>query len=287
MKDRTQTGNAGSSACPSTMTQRGVEATRSGESLIPKGVDLLELMLSRENMSAAWKRVRANRGAAGVDGESITDVSLSIHQTWEGIKRSIEVGTFRPAPVLRTFIPKGNGETRPLGIPTVMDRLIQQALAQVLTQIFDPSFSTQSYGFRPNRSAHGAVQFIASKIKSEMSWAVDIDLSKFFDRVDHDLLMERVARKVKDKRILRLIGKYLRAGVSEDGHVSPTLVGVPQGGPLSPLLANIMLDDLDKELESRGHAFARYADDFVILVSSKKAGQRVMTSLQRYIERKL
>jgi RNA-directed DNA polymerase len=213
------------------MTQRGVESTRSGESLIPKGVDLLELMLSRENMTAAWKRVKANKGAAGVDGLSIADVYLTIHQTWGGIKRGIEEGTYRPSPVLRTFIPKGNGETRPLGIPTVMDRLIQQALAQVLVQIFDPSFSTQSYGFRPNRSAHGAVQFIASKIKSGMLWAVDIDLSKFFDRVDHDLLMERVARKVKDKRILRLIGKYLRAGVSEDGHVSPTLVGVPQCGP--------------------------------------------------------
>ena len=168
VKDRTQMGNAGSPTCRSTMTQRGVESTRSGESLIPKGVDLLELMLSRENMTAAWKRVKANKGAAGVDGLSIADVYLTIHQTWGGIKRGIEEGTYRPSPVLRTFIPKGNGETRPLGIPTVMDRLIQQALAQVLVQIFDPSFSTQSYGFRPNRSAHGAVQFIASKIKSGM-----------------------------------------------------------------------------------------------------------------------
>jgi RNA-directed DNA polymerase len=260
---------------------------RSGESLIPKDTDLLELMLCRENMTSAWKRVKANRGAQGVDGLSINETEIEIRETWNSIKGRIEDGSYTPSPVRRTEIPKGNGETRPLGIPTVLDRLIQQALAQVLVQIFDPSFSKQSFGFRPHRSAQEAVQYIASHVKNGKKWAVDIDLSKFFDRVNHDLLMERVSRKVSDKRILRLIGKFLRAGVSVEGVVKPTPLGVPQGGPLSPLLANIMLDDLDKELESREHIFARYADDFVILVSSQIAGKRVMTSIQRYIEKKL
>ena len=287
MKARTQKGNAGHHSCPSTLNQRGVDETRSGGSLIPEGEDLLELMLSRENMTAAWKRVKANRGAAGVDELSIEESMELIRCTWQSIRRQIEEGSYRPSPVRRTEIPKGNGETRPLGIPTVLDRLIQQALAQVLVLIFNPGFSPYSYGFRPNRSAHQAVQHIASHIKKGKHWAVDIDLSKFFDRVNHDLLMERVTRKVKDKRILKLIGLYLRAGVSIDGVVMPTHLGVPQGGPLSPLLANIMLDDLDKEMEHRGHVFARYADDFVVLVNSRRAGLRVMNSLRRFIESKL
>jgi RNA-directed DNA polymerase len=261
--------------------------TRCGGSLIPEGVDLLDLMLSRTNVLQAWKRVKANGGAAGIDKLSIAESAEMIRCTWPSIRRQIVGGSYRPDPVRRTEIPKGNGETRPLGIPTVLDRLIQQSLAQVLVQIFDSGFSPQSYGFRPKRSAHQAVSHIASHIKGGKRWAVDIDLSKFFDRVDHDLLMERVSRKVKDKRILKLIGLYLRAGVSVDGSVHPTKLGVPQGGPLSPLLANIMLDDLDKEMESRGHTFARYADDFVILVNSRKAGERVMNSLRRFIESKL
>ena len=287
MKDRTQKGNAGHRVCSSTLNQRGVDRVRSRESLIPKGVDLLELMLSRENMTTAWKRVKANGGACGVDGLSVEDATVQIREKWSVLKRRIEEGKYRPSPVRRTYIPKGNGDHRPLGIPTVLDRLIQQALSQILVQIFDPGFSDQSFGFRPHRSAHDAVRYISSKIKLGMKWAIDIDLSKFFDRVDHDLLMDRVSRKVKDKRVLRLIGRYLRAGVSEDGRVQPTLLGVPQGGPLSPLLANIMLDDFDKELEHRGHVFARYADDFVILVSSKAAAMRVKESLRRYLERKL
>ena len=287
MKDQTQRGNAGHRVCSSTLNQRGVDRVRSCESLIPEDVDLLELMLSRENMMAAWKRVKANDGTSGVDGLSVADATVMIREKWDSIKRQIERGTYRPLPVRRTYIPKGNGETRPLGIPTVLDRLIQQALSQILVQIFDPGFSESSYGFRPNRSAQDAVRFIASKIKLGKKWAIDIDLSQFFDRVNHDLLMERVSRKVKDKRVLRLIGRYLRAGVSEDGRVRSTSLGVPQGGPLSPLLANIMLDDFDKELEHRGHVFARYADDFVILVSSKAAALRVKEGLRRYLERKL
>lgn len=287
MKARTQKGNAGHHACQSTMTELGSRKVRCGGSLVPKGIDLLELMLSRINMTMAWKRVKANQGSSGVDNLSIEESLELIRDKWQSIRRQIEDGTYRPSPVRRTDIPKGNGETRPLGIPTVLDRLIQQALCQVIVPIFNPNFSSFSYGFRPNRSAHQAVQHIAFHIKKGKSWAIDIDLSKFFDRVNHDLLMERVSRKVQDKRILKLIGLYLRAGVSVNGSIEPTHLGVPQGGPLSPLLANIMLDDLDKEIENRGHIFARYADDFVILVNSRLSAVRVMSNIRRFIESKL
>jgi RNA-directed DNA polymerase len=288
VKARTQKRNAGHHICKSTAILDGsVDLARNGGSLVSEEGKLLERMLSRYNMQEAWRRVKANRGAAGVDGLSIEESTEMIRFQWPSIRATIENGTYVPSPVRRTEIPKGKGETRPLGIPTVLDRLVQQALAQVLVPIFDPNFSNQSFGFRPNRSAHQAVQFISTGIKSGKRWAIDIDLSKFFDRVVHDLLMERVSRRVNDKRVLKLIGKFLRAGVSIDGVIHPTNIGVPQGGPLSPLLANIMLDDLDKEMENRGHTFARYADDFVVLIGSRNAGMRVMKSLRRYVEIKL
>lgn len=258
-----------------------------GHVIEPPDPNLLERILSRENMQKAWKRVKANRGAAGVDEMSITDFPAYARTHWESIRASVLAGTYNPLPVKRVEIPKPTGGTRPLGIPCVIDRLIQQATAQVLTPIFDPGFSDHSYGFRPGQSAHDAVRKVRGYIRQDRRIAVDMDLAKFFDSVSHDVLMHRVSRKVHDKRVLRLIGKYLRAGVVVNGRLEKTGRGVPQGGPLSPILANILLDDLDKELERRGHRFARYADDFIILVKSRPAGQRVMKSVQRFLERKL
>ncbi len=248
---------------------------------------LLERVLSRENMRRAWKRVKANKGAPGIDAMSIEDFPEFARKNWESIRNSLLAGTYQPLPVRRVEIPKATGGTRPLGIPTVVDRLIQQAMYQVLMPIFDPEFSDHSYGFRPGRSAHDAVRKLREYIREGYRTAVDLDLSKFFDTVNHDVLMHRVARKVRDKRVLRLIGKYLRAGVMVNGRVQKTPQGVPQGGPLSPLLANILLDDLDKELERRSHRFVRYADDFVILVKSQRAAERVKAGIQRFLERKL
>jgi RNA-directed DNA polymerase len=248
---------------------------------------LLERIVERSNMQSAWKRVKANKGAGGVDNMAIDQFASAARNMWPQIRQSLLAGTYQPKPVKRVSIPKATGGLRPLGIPTVLDRLIQQAIAQVLMPIFDPDFSDHSYGFRPGRSAHGAVRKVQAYIKEGYRHAVDMDLEKFFDTVNHDVLMHRVATKVHDKRVLKLIGKYLRAGVMVNGRVQQTRKGVPQGGPLSPLLANIMLDDLDKELERRGHRFVRYADDFVILVKSQSAGERVMASVKRFIERKL
>lgn len=225
---------------------------------------LLERILSKENLEMAWKRVRANHGAPGVDGISVEAFPDHTRELWAGIRKSLLAGTYQPSPVKRVEIPKPTGGTRPLGIPTVLDRLIQQAIAQVLSPIFDPGFSGSSFGFRPGRSTHHAVHKVREYIRKGYRIAVDMDLSKFFDTVNHDVLMHRVARMVCDKWILRLIGKYLRAGVMVQGRLQETLLGVPQGGPLSPLLANILLDDLDKELEKRSHLFVRYADDFII-----------------------
>ncbi len=250
--------------------------------------NLFEHMLHRNNILRAWHRVRANKGAAGVDGMS-TDVFpewASLH--WKHVATALRSGQYQPAPVRRVEIDKPDGGKRLLGIPTVLDRVIQQAIAQVLTPIFDPTFSAHSFGFRPNRNGQQAVKHVQSIIKQGRRFAVDVDLSKFFDRVNHDLLMSRLSHKLHDKRLLKLIGLYLRAGFShaELGH-QQSQEGVPQGGPLSPLLANIMLDPLDKELENRGHRFARYADDFTILVKSKRAGERVLTSISRYLQHRL
>ena len=248
---------------------------------------LLERVLSRPNMQTAWKRVKANKGACGVDDMAVDQFPAFARESWPKIRDAVSAGNYQPKPVKRVQIPKPTGGLRPLGIPTVTDRLIQQAIAQVLVPIFDPGFSQYSYGFRPNRSAHDAVRQAQSYIKEGYRWAVDMDLEKFFDTVNHDVLMHRVARKVRDKRLLKLIGRFLRAGVMVNGRLQQTRKGVPQGGPLSPLLANIVLDDLDKELERRRHRFVRYADDFLILVKGQKAGERVMSSIKRFIERKL
>jgi len=224
---------------------------------------LLERILSSANMEQAWKRVRANKGASGVDGITIEQFPDHTRSHWKTIRESLMTGSYKPLPVRRVEIPKATGGTRPLGIPTVLDRLIQQSIAQVLTPIFDPVFSESSFGFRPRRSAKDAVRQVREYIRQGYRIAVDIDLAKFFDTVNHDLLMHIVSRKVHDKRVLALIGRYLRAGVKVNGRLEKTRLGVPQGGPLSPLLANILLDTLDKELETRGHKFVRYADDCV------------------------
>jgi RNA-directed DNA polymerase len=249
--------------------------------------NLLERVLSRDNMQKAWKRVKANNGVPGMDNMSIDDFPEFARAQWDRIRESLLAGTYQPFPVKRVEIPKPTGGKRPLGIPTVLDRLIQQAMYQVMMPIFDPDFSGFSYGFRPGRSAHDAVRKVREYIQQGYRTAVDMDLSKFFDKVNHDVLMHRVARKIRDKRILRLIGKYLRAGVVIKGRLQESREGVPQGGPLSPLLANILLDDLDKELEKRGHKFVRYADDFVILVRTERAGLRVKESITRFLGRKL
>jgi RNA-directed DNA polymerase len=247
---------------------------------------LLERILSPENIGEAWNRVRTNKGAPGIDGVTVKEFPDTFRELWPEIRATIFVGEYHPSPVLRVEIPKPDGSKRLLGIPTVLDRLIQQAIAQGLGPIFDPEFSESSCGFRPGRSAHDGIRQV-QQIRQGYRVAVDLDLAKFFDRVNHDILMNRVARRIKDKRVLRLIGQYLRAGVMVKGRLQATTMGVPQGGPLSPLLANILLDDLDKELEQRGHHFSRYADDAIILVKSQRAGERVMASTRLFLENKL
>ena len=248
---------------------------------------LMEAVLSSANVKRAWRRVKSNRGAPGIDGMHIDDFPAYAREHWPAIRQSLHDGRYQPQPVRRVMIPKAGGGERALGIPTVVDRVIQQAIAQVMTPIFDPDFSDSSYGFRPRRSAHDALRQVRADIKAGYRIAVDLDLAKFFDNVDHDILMACVARKVRDKRLLALIGKYLRAGVLINDELQPSELGTPQGGPLSPLLANILLDDLDKELEGRRHRFARYADDLMVLVKSERAGQRVKASLTTYLDRRL
>ena len=235
----------------------------------------------------AWKRVKANHGAPGIDGLTVDEAEVWLRSHWATVRLSLLSGTYQPLPVRRQAIPKRSGGERLLGIPAVIDRLIQQALQQVLTPIFEPHFSERSFGFRPGRSAHGALRQVQADARTGCRIAVDLDLEKFFDRVPHDVLLARVARRVSDKRVLSLIGRYLRAGVMVDGVMQSTPWGTPQGGPASPLLANILLDDLDKELERRGHRYVRYADDLLVLVRSRRAGERVKASLTRYLTRVL
>ena len=248
---------------------------------------LMEEVLRRENLTAAYKRVVSNGGAGGVDGRRVGDLKHQVRTDWPRIREQLTSETYTPDPVRKVEIPKPGGGVRMLGVPTVMDRMIQQALLQVLTPIFDPTFSEDSYGFRPGRSAHQAVLRAREHVEAGYAWVVDLDLAKFFDTVQHDVLMSRVARWVKDKRVLRLIGRYLRAGMMEGGLVLPRVEGTPQGSPLSPLLSNTLLDELDKELERRGHRFVRYADDFQVYVKSKAAGERVMSSLERFLGKRL
>ena len=248
----------------------------------------MEEVLRRENMKAAHRRVVRNGGAPGIDGMTVEELMPYCREHWAQIREELLGGTYEPRPVRQVEIPKPDGKgVRTLGIPTVLDRMIQQALLQKLTPIFDPTFSDASYGFRPGRSTHQAVQRAREHIAAGNRWVVDLDLERFFDRVNHDVLMARVARRVKDKRVLRLIRRYLQAGNMDGGLVSSRAEGTPQGGPLSPLLSNILLDELDKELEQRGHRFVRYADDCNVYVRSEAAGERVMASLERFLEKRL
>lgn len=250
-------------------------------------VRVWEAVFARENMQTALKRVESNKGAAGMDGMKVTDLRGYLKAHWLEVRAILESGKYQPSPVRRVEIPKPDGGVRQLGIPTVLDRLIQQAIAQVLTPMFEAEFSPHSYGFRPGRSAHQAVQQSQEYIRQGYEWVADIDLEKYFDRVNHDMLMARVARVVKDKRVLKLIRAYLESGVMVNGVVMDTEEGTPQGGPLSPLLSNIMLTDLDRELEKRGHKFVRYADDCNIYVKTERAGERVLKSVKQYLEKKL
>jgi RNA-directed DNA polymerase len=249
--------------------------------------EVWEAVFARGNMQTALKRVESNKGAAGIDGMAVQELPSYLKAHWLEVRAALESGKYQPSPVRRVEIPKPDGGVRQLGIPTVLDRLIQQAIAQVLTPMFEQMFSTHSYGFRPGRSAHQAVQQAQAYIREGYDWVVDIDLEKFFDRVNHDMLMARAARVVKDKRVLKLIRAYLESGVMVNGVVMETEEGTPQGGPLSPLLSNIMLSDLDRELEERGHKFVRYADDCNIYVKTPRAGERVLEGVKRYLEKKL
>lgn len=248
----------------------------------------METVLCRENMLRAHRRVVSNKGAPGVDGMTVDELRPMLQKRWDAIRKELLDGTYQPAPVRKVEIPKPGGKgVRMLGIPTVLDRLIQQALYQALQGWYDGTFSDASFGFRLGRGAHDAVEQAREHVAAGCRWVVDMDLEKFFDRVNHDILMSRLARRIKDKRILRLIRRYLQAGMMEGGVVSQRLQGTPQGGPLSPLLSNILLDELDKELERRGHRFVRYADDCNIYVQSRRAGERVLSSIERFLEKRL
>jgi RNA-directed DNA polymerase len=248
---------------------------------------LMEEVCERDNLKQALRRVRANKGSAGIDGMTVKQLPAYLKTHWPDIRDQLLAGTYRPQPVRRVEIPKPEGGVRALGIPTALDRFIQQALLQILQRRWDASFSDHSFGFRPHRSAHQAVARAQQYIAEGYGWVVDLDLEKFFDRVNHDILMGRVAKRVTDTRVRTLIRAFLNAGVMENGLVSPTDEGTPQGGPLSPLLSNLLLDDLDRELERRGHRFVRYADDCNIYVRSERAGQRVMESVTAFLTHRL
>jgi RNA-directed DNA polymerase len=247
----------------------------------------MEEVLRRENLRAALKRVQANKGAPGVDGMTVDELAGYLRKAWPAIREQLLQGTYVPAPGREVQLPKPGGGTRMLGIPTVLDRFITQAMLQVMSPLFDPGFSDHSYGFRPGRRAHQAVEQACHYMAAGYRWVVDIDLEKCFDQVNHDMLMSRVARNIKDKRLLQLIRRYLTAGILKEGLVSQRDAGTPQGSPLSPLLSNILLDSCDKELERRGHRFCRYADDANVYVRSQRAGERVMASLTHFLEGKL
>ena len=279
----------------------GGPAKRAGEACVGGGHDEAELArgartdcgagellgqaLARENMAAAWRRVKANKGSAGVDGRTVQDTAQYLKTAWPRIRAQLLDGSYRPEPVRRVGIPKPGGGQRELGIPTVVDRLIQQALLQVLQPLIDPTFSEHSHGFRPGRSAHTAVSEAKRHVQAGYRVVVDVDLEKFFDRVNHDILMARLAKRIADKRVLGLIRRYLQAGIETQGVLAKRLQGTPQGGPLSPLLANVLLDEVDRELERRGHRFVRYADDCNVYVKSLRAGQRVLETLRRCYDR--
>lgn len=248
---------------------------------------VMEVMLERGNLKQALRRVEGNKGAAGVDGVSVKELRAFLKQHWPQLREQLLSGDYQPAAVRRVEIPKAGGGVRKLGIPTVLDRFIQQAMLQVLQADWDTGFSAHSYGFRPGRTAHQAIVKAQEYIDAGYDTVVDIDLEKFFDRVNHDVLMSRVARRVTDKRVLKLIRAYLNSGVLEDGLVSPTDEGTPQGGPLSPLLSNLLLDEWDRELERRGHRFVRYADDCNIYVRSERAGERVLAGMKQFLARRL
>jgi RNA-directed DNA polymerase len=248
---------------------------------------VMEAVCERENLREALQRVKANKGSPGIDGMTVEQLPDYLKQHWPAIREQLLSGTYQPQPVKRVEIPKPDGGVRKLGIPTVLDRFVQHAAQQVLQKQWDPTFSEHSYGFRPNRSAQQAVAQAQQYIAAGFTWCVDLDLEKFFDRVNHDKLMGRIAQRVQDKRLLKLIRAFLNAGVMEEGLVSPSVEGTPQGGPLSPLLSNLVLDQLDRELEARGHRFVRYADDCNIYVRSERAGQRVMDSVKRFLTHKL
>jgi len=263
--------------------QRSGEAGRAAKGRARSGVDheaLMELVVERENCRKALKRVRQNKGSPGVDGMTVAELPAYLAEDWVEIRGQLLAGTYEPKPVRRVEIPKSGGGIRQLGIPTVLDRLIQQMVLQVLQPRFDPTFSEHSHGFRPGRRAHDAVRAARKHIQGGRRWVVDVDLEKFFDRVNHDVLMGKLENRIGDRRLLRIIRRYLEAGMMADGVVTERHEGTPQGGPLSPLLANVLLDEVDKELERRGHAFARYADDCNVYVRSKRAGERVMEALR-------
>ena len=270
----------------------GREATESSESTngpeSPARTDrLMEEVCERDNLKEALRRVKGNQGSAGIDRMTVDQLSVHLKQHWPAIREQLLSGAYEPKPVRRVEIPKPDGGVRKLGIPTVLDRFIQQAVMQVLQRQWDRTFSDHSYGFRPGRSAHQAVAQAQKYIAEGHGWCIDLDLEKFFDRVNHDKLMGQIAKRVEDKRLLKLIRAFLNAGVMENGLVSPSVEGTPQGGPLSPLLSNLVLDELDRELERRSHRFVRYADDCNIYVRSERAGQRVMESITRFITQKL
>lgn len=248
---------------------------------------MLDQILSRDNLLQGLKRVESNKGSPGVDGMTTKSVRSYLMENWDSLRRAIMEGTYSPQPVRRVEIPKPSGGVRALGIPTVIDRLIQQAIAQVLSKKMDPSFSENSYGFRPGKRGHDAVKKAKTYIQEGYGWVVDIDLSKFFDRVHHDRLMRRLSQIIQDRQVLRLIRRYLQAGIMENGLVQPSTEGTPQGGPLSPLLSNIVLDEWDQELEKRGYRFVRYADDCQIYVKSRRAAKQTLTKMTTFLEDRL